>query len=60
MSEIERRFQNNPFSALRGVLNDDVIRRCWVGEHESADEIVRDLGGRLELYSTVRRFRYDP
>jgi hypothetical protein len=59
--EIERRFQNGQFSPLRGALNGDIIRRCWVGEYKSVDEIVRDLRGlaRLKLYSIVRRLRHD-
>ncbi|PMD54983.1 uncharacterized protein K444DRAFT_645834 [Hyaloscypha bicolor E] len=41
--EIVSRFKAGQFSALDEVLGGDVVKKCWAGEYESADEVVHDL-----------------
>ena len=41
--EIVSRFMTGQFSALDEVPGGDVVKKCWAGEYESADEVVHDL-----------------
>jgi hypothetical protein len=41
--EIVSRFRTKQFPAPDDVRGGDVVKRCWAGEYESADEFVRDL-----------------
>jgi serine/threonine protein kinase len=41
--EIVSRFKTKYFPALDDVQGGDVVKKCWAGEYESADEVVRDL-----------------
>ncbi|KAI9726412.1 MAG: hypothetical protein M1834_009040, partial [Cirrosporium novae-zelandiae] len=35
--------QDEAVSALGKVLGGDVIKKCWAGEYELTDEVIRDL-----------------
>ena len=37
------RFEGRQFSALDEVPGGDVVKKCWAGDYESAEEVVHDL-----------------
>ncbi|PVH79411.1 kinase-like protein [Cadophora sp. DSE1049] len=41
--EIVSRFKERQFYALNWVPGGDVVKKCWAGDYESADEVVHDL-----------------
>ena len=41
--EIVSRFKAGQFPALAEELGGAVVRKCWAGKYESADEVVHDL-----------------
>lgn len=41
--EIVARFKTKQFPDLDDVRGGDVVKKCWAGEYESADEVVHDL-----------------
>ena len=43
-SEIEGRFKTGHFPDLDQMPGGHVVKKCWVAEYESADEVVNDLG----------------
>lgn len=41
--EIARRFEASQFPPLVGIQGGEVVRRCWAGQYESSESIVKDL-----------------
>ncbi|KAF1960727.1 kinase-like protein [Byssothecium circinans] len=46
--EIERRFKTGQFPPLGEIQGGGVVKRCWTGRYESADQAIHDL---KELYT---------